>query len=81
MNPPYAVRTWHYLRLALVDPYVLSSCGPDGYTVTATVDWTIVYTASGPVARGGSLPARTTATSIIYPVSEARGFLTKGGSS
>jgi len=63
------------------DPYVLSSCGPGGYTVTATVDWTIAYTASGPAAGGGSLPARTTATSITYPVSEARGFLTAGGSS
>jgi hypothetical protein len=63
------------------DPYVLSSCGPSGYTVTATVEWTIVYTASGPVAGGGSLPARTTATSITYPVSEARGFLTARGSS
>jgi hypothetical protein len=63
------------------DPYVLSSCGPGGYTVTATVDWTITYTASGRIAGGGNLPARTTATSVTYPVSEARGFLTRGGSS
>jgi hypothetical protein len=62
------------------DPYVLSSCGPGGYTVTATVDWTILYTASGPIAGGGNLPTRTTATSITYPVSETRGFLTTGGS-
>lgn len=62
------------------DPYVLSSCGHDGYTVTATVDWAIAYTASGPIAGGGSLPARTTTTSLAYPVSEARGFLTTRGS-
>lgn len=62
------------------DPYVLSSCGSDGYTVTAAVEWGISYTASGPVAAGGSLPSRTTSTSVAYPVSEARGFLVAGGS-
>jgi hypothetical protein len=61
------------------DPNVLSSCGPDGYTVEALVQWSISYTASGPVAGGGSLPSRSTATSIAYPVSEARAFLTAGG--
>jgi hypothetical protein len=60
------------------DPNVLSSCGANGYTVQALVQWTISYTASGPVAGGGALPARTTATSIAYPVSEARAFLTAG---
>ena len=58
------------------DPNVLSSCGADGYTVEAVVQWAIGYTASGPVAGGGALPARSTATSIAYPVSEARAFLT-----
>ncbi len=61
------------------DPNVLSSCGPDGYTVEALVQWSISYTASGPVAGGGALPSRSTATSIAYPVSEARAFLTARG--
>lgn len=61
------------------DPYVLSSCGPDGYTVSATVEWSIGYTASGPVGGGGALPSRSTSTSIAYPVSEARAFLTGAG--
>ncbi len=58
------------------DPNVLSSCGPDGYMVEAVVQWAIGYTASGPVTGGGSLPSRSTTTSIAYPVSEARAFLT-----
>jgi hypothetical protein len=62
------------------DPYVLSTCGPDGYTITATVGWTITYAATGPVARDGSLTPRTTSTSMTYPVSEARGFLTSAAS-
>jgi hypothetical protein len=61
------------------DPNVLPSCGHDGYTVEALVRWAISYTASGPVAGGGVLPSRSTATSIAYPVSEARAFLTTGG--
>jgi hypothetical protein len=61
------------------DPYVLSSCGPDGYTVTVTLGWSVSYTATGPVSASGGLPARTTSTSMAYPVSEARGFLTAGG--
>jgi hypothetical protein len=61
------------------DPYVLSSCGSSGYTVTAELEWEISYDASGPVSESGSLPSRTTATSVSYPVSEARGFLTDGG--
>ncbi len=62
------------------DPDVLSSCGSDGYTVTATVGWSITYTATGPVARSGSLTSRTTATSMTYPVTEVRGFLVSAGS-
>jgi hypothetical protein len=58
------------------DPNVLSSCGADGYTVEAVVLWAIGYTASGPIAGGGALPSRSTTTSIAYPVSEARAFLT-----
>lgn len=61
------------------DPNVLSSCGPDGYMIEALVQWAISYTASGPVAGGGALPSRSTATSVAYPVSEARAFLTAGG--
>ncbi len=60
------------------DPNVLQSCGPDGYTAEALVQWAISYTATGPVAGGGALPSRSTATSIAYPVSEARAFLTAG---
>jgi hypothetical protein len=61
------------------DPYVLSSCGPNGYAVEALVQWGISYTASGPVGGGGALPSRSTATSIAYPVGEARAFLTTAG--
>lgn len=61
------------------DPNVLPSCGPDGYTVSATVQWSIGYTASGPIGGGGALPSRSTSTSIAYPVSEARAFLTSTG--
>lgn len=62
------------------DPDVLASCGADGYTITATVTWSITYTATGPVARAGALTSRTTAASVTYPVTEARGFLTSAGS-
>jgi hypothetical protein len=62
------------------DPNVLPSCSAEGYTVTATVNWTIAYTAAGHVSSGGSLPERATSTSTAYPVSEARSFLTSGGS-
>lgn len=58
------------------DPNVLSSCGTEGYTVAANVVWAISYQASGPVSASGTLPSRTTAGSIAYPVSEARAFLT-----
>jgi hypothetical protein len=61
------------------DPYVLATCGTRGYTVTAELEWEISYDASGPVSESGSLPSRTTVTSVSYPVSEARGFLTDGG--
>jgi hypothetical protein len=61
------------------DPNVLPSCGPEGYTVEALVQWAISFTASGPVGGGGALPSRSTATSIVYPVSEARAFLTTAG--
>lgn len=62
------------------DPSVLSSCGPNGYTVTPSVVWAISYQASGPVTASGALPSRTTSTSMAYPVSEARAFLTPSGS-
>lgn len=62
------------------NPYVLASCGDTGYAVDAAVVWRITYDASGPVAEAGSLPSRTTETSTVYPVSEARAFLVAGGS-
>lgn len=57
------------------NPYVLSSCGDGGYVLRALVVWQIGYSASGPVAASGALPARTTETSSAYPVSEVRAFL------
>jgi len=60
------------------DPYVLSSCGSDGYRLTAAVSWQISYRADGPVAAAGTLPIRTTTSSARYPVSEARAFLVEG---
>jgi hypothetical protein len=61
------------------DPYVLATCGPSGYGVDALVTWRILYAASGPIAASGALPTRTTETSAVYPVSEARAFLVSGG--
>jgi hypothetical protein len=61
------------------DPNVLSSCGSQGYAVTASVVWAISYQATGSITSAGALPARTTTTSTSYPVSEARAFLTTSG--
>ncbi|MGH3007781.1 MAG: hypothetical protein ACRDLM_00020 [Gaiellaceae bacterium] len=61
------------------DPYVLASCGQDGYTIEALVVWHITYSAAGPIAESGALPARTTETSTSYAVSESRAFLVSGG--
>jgi hypothetical protein len=61
------------------DPYVLASCGKAGYSVEALVVWRITYSAAGPIAASGTLPARTTETSTGYPVSESRAFLVSGG--
>jgi hypothetical protein len=61
------------------DPYVLATCGPSGYSVEALVVWRITYTAAGPIAASGTLPARTTETSTAFPVSESRAFLVSGG--
>ena len=61
------------------DPYVLSSCGKDGYSVEALVVWRITYSAAGPVGESGALPTRTTESSTAYPVSESRAFLVSGG--
>ena len=60
------------------DPYVLASCGQAGYAVEALVVWKIAYSAAGPIAASGTLPARTTETSAAYPVSESRAFLVSG---
>lgn len=61
------------------DPYVLASCGDTGYGVEALVVWRISYQAFGAVATSGTLPTRTTASSSVYPVSEARAFLVPAG--
>lgn len=61
------------------DPYVLASCGQSGYSVEALVVWRITYSAAGPIAASGALPARTTETLTAYPVSESRAFLVSGG--
>jgi hypothetical protein len=60
------------------DPYVLSSCGRDGYRVGAVVIWRISFSAAGPIAESGTLPARSTENSASYPVSESRAFLVNG---
>jgi hypothetical protein len=60
------------------DPYVLASCVSDGYHVTATTTWAISFTSTGPVVESGELPARTTQSELVYPVSEVRAFLTGG---
>jgi hypothetical protein len=58
--------------------YVLASCRSEGYLVEAVVLWGVSYLATGPVSGSGELPARSTATSIAYPVGEARAFLAGG---
>jgi hypothetical protein len=60
------------------NPYVLASCGESGYRVEALIVWRISYQAQGAVAQTGALPARTTESSMVYPVSEARAFLVTG---
>jgi hypothetical protein len=62
------------------NPNVLPSCESDGYHVLARVEWTISFVAMGPVAASGGLPARTTESELVYPVSEARAFLVGGSS-
>ncbi len=60
------------------DPYVLASCGSDGYQVSASASWTISFTATGPLTESGQLPTRSSESGLAYPVSEARAFLTGG---
>jgi hypothetical protein len=62
------------------NPYILANCGDEGYRVEAVVHWRITYRASGRIDESGTLPVRTTETAITYPVTEARAFLTRGGS-
>jgi hypothetical protein len=82
--PPEAVTHPYSTRCLPGDqgrnPYVLGSCGNDGYTVVAVVSWRISFRASGRVGASGSLPTRTTEASTVYPVSEARAFLIGGAS-
>jgi hypothetical protein len=61
------------------DPNVLAGCNSTGYQVRAAVSWGITYQATGPVPADGALPSRSTETSVSYPVSEARAFLTEAG--
>jgi hypothetical protein len=60
------------------DPYVLPTCGNDGYPVNAVVTWQTSYQAGGQISDTGTLPTRTTTATIDYPVSEVRAFLTGG---
>jgi hypothetical protein len=62
------------------DPYVLASCGADGYVVTASTTWAISFTATGPVSESGQLPSQTSQSELVYPVSEVRSFLNGGQS-
>jgi hypothetical protein len=84
-NPPASDAITHVYETRCLpgdqgrDPYVLASCGQDGYSVEALVVWRISYSAAGPVAGSGALPARTTETSAAYPVSESRAFLVSEG--
>lgn len=82
-TPPGAVRHIYQTRCLPGDrghdPYVLSSCGSQGYAVTASVVWAISYQATGSITSAGALPARATSTSTVYPVGEARAFLTTSG--
>lgn len=81
--PPDAAVTHVYNTRCLAgdqgrDPYVLASCGSDGYQLIAAVTWQISYRATGSVAAAGTLPTRTTTSFTTYPVSEARAFLVFG---
>jgi len=60
------------------DPYVLAGCGPQGYLVGAAVTWTVGFDATGAVGESGALPARSTRSTLTYPVSEVRAFLSGG---
>lgn len=62
------------------NPFVLGSCGSNGYALQAVVTWRISFTASGPIDAAGALPARTTVAESPYPVSESRAFLVAGDS-
>ncbi len=81
--PPDAIRHVYDTRCLQGDqghdPYVLASCGKDGYVLDALVVWRISYSAAGPVGGSGTLPTRTTENSAPYPVSESRAFLVSGG--
>jgi hypothetical protein len=85
-GPPPPGAIWHAYQTRCLpgdqgrDPYVLASCSGDGYRVRASVTWRISYSAAGPVGGSGVLPARTTETTVAYPVSEARAFLLSGTS-
>jgi hypothetical protein len=60
------------------DPYVLSTCGRDGYGVDAVVVWRFSYSAAGPVGGSGTLPTRTTESATSFAVNESRAFLVSG---
>jgi hypothetical protein len=80
-SPPTGAVTHSYETRCLPgdqgrDPNVLGSCGAHGYRVVAAVIWSFDYQATGSVGTSGTLPARSTASGLAYPVSEVRAFLT-----
>jgi hypothetical protein len=83
-RPPDAIVHEYQTRCLAGDqgrnPYVLSSCGSSGYSIEAVIVWRISFSASGRIDASGTLPSRTTEASRSYAVSEARGFLVRGGS-
>ncbi len=80
-SPPAAIRHSYETRCLPGDrghdPNVSSFCGQNGYEVHATIEWRIAFQASGPISTAGSLPTRSTESTLTYQVSEARAFLTK----
>lgn len=82
--PDAAIRHTYHTRCLPGDrgrnPYVLASCQDDGYQVEALVHWRISYLAFGRIDESGTLAARTTEAAITHLVTEARAFLTRGGS-
>ncbi len=60
------------------NPYVLASCGPADTGSRRSSPGGSRSRRAGRSTASGTLPTRTTATAIAYPVSEARAFLVPG---